>query len=361
MGKYKKQADGRYKTTINTGKFNEKGAPIKFYLNARTIKELEEKVAEAKYRLQQGQNLIDSSMLFKDYANKWFEIYKANRAINTRAMYRNILDNHIDLLASKKLKDITKLDIQNQINARADRPRTCEQIKLTVKQILEAAVEDGLLAKNPCKSLELPRKVEKHKRSLTSVELKKIKDAELDAEERAFIDVLIGTGVRPAEMYALTKGDIDFSRREITINKSLAFAGQIPSVVYPKTNSGIRTIQAPDFVFKALKEHMQGMTGLIVFADDSGQYRTLSAYKNIFDRIMKKVSGCKGKYRDSLHHITPYMLRHTFCTSCYYQGVSLKECQRLMGHASYKMVLEVYSHLDAEKENTRDKLNRMYS
>lgn len=41
----------------------------------------------------------------------------------------------------------------------------------------------------------------------------------------------------------------------------------------------------------------------------------------------------------------------------YYAGVNIKEAQRIMGHSSAKTVYDIYAHLDAERENTEEKIN----
>lgn len=58
---------------------------------------------------------------------------------------------------------------------------------------------------------------------------------------------------------------------------------------------------------------------------------------------------------------TYYTLRHSFCTMMYYAGINIKEAQRIMGHSSAKMVYDIYSHLDEERENTDEKINNYIS
>ena len=55
--------------------------------------------------------------------------------------------------------------------------------------------------------------------------------------------------------------------------------------------------------------------------------------------------------------LTPHIFRHNYCTMLYYAGVDVKEAQRLMGHSSIKITLEIYTHLAAGGESTRQKLN----
>lgn len=41
----------------------------------------------------------------------------------------------------------------------------------------------------------------------------------------------------------------------------------------------------------------------------------------------------------------------------YYSGISQKKAVELMGHSDIKMIMEVYAHLDEEKESVQEKLN----
>jgi len=228
---------------------------------------------------------------------------------------------------------------------------------------LDSAIDDGLVIKNPCKNIELPRRVKKQQRALTEDEKVALKTVKFTPMEKAFIYILYGCGLRPGELYAITRSDIDFKNLEININKSISFDGKKPVVVYPKTNSGIRTLQAPKFVFDAITEYINTTTNIILFSDENGQHRTKSGYNNIFVQALKKINNEINNDKPikdaSISDLTMYTFRHNYCTELYYSGISLKEAQRLMGHASYEMIMKVYSHLDEKKENTRAKLERL--
>lgn len=366
--KYKPRADGRFHTQVSTGKHDEDGKPIRIPLYAKSSKELEKLVNDTKYELEHGSFAHDKGLTFEDYAAKWFEVCKASRGIQTRAMYKNIIDNHIDYLKNKKLKNITKSDIQLQINKNNDKPRICEIQLITIKQILETAVDDGLIVKNPCKGIELPRRVVKEKRPLTEIEKNALKESKLSDLEKAFIYILYGCGLRPGELYALTRKDVDIKNKELSINKSITFEGKNPVVVFPKTNSGIRIIPIPDITLKVLETYLNNCSSLILFSDDNGNYRTKSAYANLYNQIVNKMKETLKQPEDKkdiqlvkpeINNLTPYVFRHNYCTELYYSDVSLKEAQRLMGHADYGMIMKVYSHLDEKKENTKEKLNKI--
>jgi hypothetical protein len=91
-------------------------------------------------------------------------------------MYDFIINSHIiPSIGFKRIVDLKKSDIQLMINERVDRRRTCEQIILTLKQILDLAIEDEIIIKNVCKRIELPPKKKSEKRALTKAEIKAIK------------------------------------------------------------------------------------------------------------------------------------------------------------------------------------------
>ena len=55
------------------------------------------------------------------------------------------------------------------------------------------------------------------------------------------------------------------------------------------------------------------------------------------------------KYRklhpdDPFPTITPYVLRHTFCTNMANAGMAIKDLQYLMGHSDADVTLNVYTH-----------------
>lgn len=47
---------------------------------------------------------------------------------------------------------------------------------------------------------------------------------------------------------------------------------------------------------------------------------------------------------------TPHQLRHTYATMLYSAGVDILTAQRLLGHASPQVTLEIYTHLEKQKK-----------
>lgn len=354
MGRYTKQKNGLYRTNVLTGEYKDDGTPIKVYLSAKTVRELEEKVAAAREDIRDRMNVMEEDMPFGKYAQRWLTTYKVNRGNRTVEMYSDVVTRLLSPISHIPLNKLSRSDIQAVINGNSAHPRTCEQLLLTVNQICKSAVSDGLIRKSPVIDIELPRHVKEEKRALTKEEKAAVRAAELTQRERAYISVLLGTGMRPAEAMALTWADVDFKAQVIKINKSLSFDTKgKPLVVYPKTNSGIRTVEAPQFVFSALSEFRHTTDTLIIFNGKNGQNIARATAKRTWSRIKKKIEAELGHKTD----LTEYCFRHNYCTELYYSGISLLEAKRLMGHSSTDMVMKIYTHLDSEKEDTASKLN----
>lgn len=352
MPKYKQRKDKRYYARVRTGQYNAEGSPVVLNLYGKTEKELEQKVNAARYERDHGLQCISPNMTFREYADEWLVTHKASKAIKTQEMYAGVIKNHTGLIGHKRIKDLKQTDIQRQINECMDHPRTAQQLRITIKQILDAAVLDNIVLRNVCIGIELPRLVKRERRAFTEPEKRAIRNAEYGIEERAFIMTLYCTGMRPAEVYALTWSDIDFKLCEIKVSKSLTFKGEAPVVNYPKTNAGIRTIQTPTMAIKALQELRRTNKHVTVFGDENGRYKTRSRYFTLFDHCKVKIEKELGYRTD----ITAYYFRHNYATMLYYSKVSMKEAIRLMGHSDHTMIMKIYSHLDQERENTREKL-----
>lgn len=58
-------------------------------------------------------------------------------------------------------------------------------------------------------------------------------------------------------------------------------------------------------------------------------------------------------------NLTPHIFRHNYATMLYYSGVNLKEAQRLLGHSSIKITLEIYTHLAEISQSTSMKINTL--
>lgn len=111
-----------------------------------------------------------------------------------------------------------------------------------------------MIIKNPCKNVELPVLEQKEIKALTLEEENRFIEMSKDDALHVLFVVAIDTGLRLGELLALTWGDIDLDKAEITVNKNLIhvkdYEGKTKNknvlVVQdnPKTKSSIRKVRA---------------------------------------------------------------------------------------------------------------------
>lgn len=368
--KYTKRPDGRYETMISTGKYNpDTGRLISVRVYGRTLSELEDNKALVKADLNRGTYANDKGYTVGTWADKWLKTYKANKS-----GYDNIVRNHLGDLKDIRLKDLTKSDIQEQVNTLDGHYDLQRRLKLTMNQMIEVAIEDGLLYKNVCRKVELPNKPKTNKRALYPAELNAIRKADFDFQEKAFVSCLYYLGIRRGEALALRKDDFDFKENMVHISRAVSFHDNQSSLKDPKTLAGDRYIDLVEPFLTDIKSYIANLNGLFLFPSrTSDALMSETSYKRFWKGIWRKINAAAGGKQkfdtkknkweiilNAIPDLTPHIFRHNYATNLYYAGVDLKEAQRLLGHADAKTTIEIYTHLDKKKSNSSEKIERLY-
>lgn len=365
MAKYKKRKDGRYCANIQIG-YNDSTGKRKFKtIYAYSIAELERKKAEVRVKLDKGILADDKGITIEQWSKTWLETYKKNKAYKTYQMYDNIVRNHIiKELGPIKLKELKQVDIQRVINRRhlEGRTRLLEQIKLTINQILESAIDNNMIYKNVCRNIEMPSKIKKEKRVLTPFEKELLQKTNFSLKQKAFLGILQYCGLRRGEILALSKNDI--KDNEIHINKAVVFEknnGIIKNM--PKSESGIRKIPIPLPLHSLLASYISSINTFYLFSKKDGGIMTLTSFRYLWKSIIDKLNKTAGGTNNikAITGITPHVFRHTYATSLYYAGIQIKDAQYLLGHKSINVTLDIYTHLDKENNDNINKLNTYFA
>ena len=91
---------------------------------------------------------------FRAYAQKWFEVFsKPNVAAVTAITYERQLKNHIyPVLGKIDVEDILPADVQRVFNEMDGAKETKIKVKNVLNMVLEQALEDDLIRRNPLHS-----------------------------------------------------------------------------------------------------------------------------------------------------------------------------------------------------------------
>jgi integrase len=165
--------------------------------------------------------------------------------------------------------------------------------------------------------------------------------------------MMLVTGMRPGESYALRWDDIDFEHGVISVQRSLIWRGA-PSegwmLVEPKTERGRRQILIPRSLAEALEalrrrqDEAKRKAGRLyedqgfVFANRWGR----PIYRRQFIEQVFKIALVRAGLPKS---IRLYDLRHTSATLLLKAGEHIKVVSERLGHASVSITLEVYVHV----------------
>lgn len=334
--------------TLGTGP---DGKRIRKYISADTKAEFDQKKYQAKKEYELVRN--PSVITFKTYADKWKEIYKANTALKTKEMYNRSITK-CEKIHQLPLRSVSASDLQGIINANAEYPRTCEQIKLTLKQIYKAAIKDGIVPPfNLAEDLKLPAHEKKEMRFIRDEEMKKIDEiTDWKHKDGLYLRILRHTGMRPSEVLALQWTDIDHQKLQITVQRAFEYESNIAKVKDTKTHKR-RSVPLPKALSDELKAEKK--EGIFIFTRNGGPY-TESAFDCMGRRILRRINLALGgnKNMKVLNGISLYSFRHTYATWIYYNAVvpgiiSTKKAAAIMGH-SEKIFIDRYTHINESHE-----------
>lgn len=322
--KYTKRADGRYVTSITiNGK--------RKFIYGHTDTELDKKITELKYQKNNGIEINENNPTFKQWSEQWLDLYKKDVSANTLDMYKNTLKLYVyPKIENKPLKSIQEKDIMKILNSMNDKTRAKEIVLLTIKQILNKAIDNNYIQKNVVKNIKLNKHIAKEKKPLSDEQIKIISQL-AETDNRAFlIYFMIYTGVRKEEVVLLKYKDIKDNM--ININKAYDFKHK---QVKSTKNKSSRQIPLLNNILPKLTE-ING-TGLI-FPDNKGNIRSDTSLKRLKESIEKQV-GFKFSY---------HQLRHTYACILYKAGIQPKQAQQWTGHKNIRVLLDIYTHLDNE-------------
>lgn len=224
---------------------------------------------------------------------------------------------------------------------------TVRQCHRVLSLVLAHAVRDKRISSNPAEGVKLPRAVKSDKQFLTADQVAQLADAagkghksvapEELAQRRLIVLTLAYTGLRFGELAALRAGRVDLMRRRLDVAQSVTEVNGLAVFGTPKTHQQ-RSVPVPRFLVDDLTSLLAGKApeDLVFTAPEGGVLRLMGFRRRVFDRAAN-AAGLPG--------LTPHELRHTAASLAIRSGANVKDVQRMLGHASAAMTLDVYAGL----------------
>jgi integrase len=304
---------------------------------------------------------------FKAYATQWLEAQTFDRSSYEATELR--LRLHVfPVLGSMQLRQIKPSTIQALLRGFTMADTYRRVIFANVSAVLAAAVDDELIAKNPCRagSVKAPTISQRRVVPWTAQQVAALRDA-LPERYRLAATLASGLGLRQGEVFGLSPDDVDFLRGTVEVRRQVkVFANNRLVFALPKGRK-TRTVPLPGSVRDALAEHLANHRAVGVtlpWAEpDSEQRATVSLLlttrersalnRNYFNvSVWKKalaVAGVEATRTNGMH-----ALRHWYASVLLDAGESIKALSEYLGHADPGFTLRTYTHLmPASAERTR--------
>ncbi|WP_315167662.1 site-specific integrase [Metaclostridioides mangenotii] len=376
IGKYK---DG-WRANIMVG-YSKDGKLIRKDFYGKTQKEVKDKLDEYKRKMALGSTPEDDKITLEQWYYTWLFEYRS-KDLKPKSMerYEGIYRNYIkhSEIGKIKLSQLRATHLQKYYNKLLDidgKPEsTVINLNTRIKPCLSEAERHGLIQKNYCKLVKLPKNNKKKEINvLTQNEQRKFLDAIKGHKLEMLYLMALSTGLRIGELLGLKWTDINLINKSLTVKRTIQRVSEVTRdgrksskliEQEPKTKNSYRTIHIPENILIKLKDYNKEQNLQKIKIRDVFQNNDYVFCNEIGLPIDDKKPGRNLKSILNKINIEPikfHALRHTYATRLFEAGVSPKTVQVLMGHSDISITMDIYTHvMEDVKIDAVEQLNDIF-
>ncbi|MFE1475867.1 tyrosine-type recombinase/integrase [Streptomyces cyaneofuscatus] len=284
---------------------------------------------------------------FKEYALQWVD--ERGLSATTDELYRRLLRLHV-------LPTFEDLDL-DEITAPRVRTWRTERLSSTgaattvaksyrlLKAIMETAVDDELIRRNPCRIKGAGKESSAERQIATVAQVDALANA-LGPRWRLMVFLGAYGPMRPEEQAELRRRDVDLGQMTIRVRMAAPeLTTGRRALGDTKSEAGKRVVVLPAFLRTDLRRHLDwyaenGPDGLLFVGEKGKPFR-----RSTFGRKWRKARVAVGM-PDGFRF---YDLRHTGHTLATRSGATLKDTMVRAGQSSEKAAM-IYQHSDLERQ-----------
>lgn len=349
----------RWRVTDKNGKSHQYERSKVFVLKS----DAEDWLLEQKQEKAQGKNKKATTYVY--LFDHYYNTFKVNHVRdNTKAGWQLSRKAFVDYFGGYKLVDkITREEWQQFIDnfANSHRHHTCVSINQRLVEVLNYAVEEGYINRNPASKVKIGGKDAINVEYLNVEQIKKVLKyiATTRFRRRHNLDKPIGTpysiacaiytGARSSEIAGLTWDRVDFDKKTITIDRQWNTRSGKGNHGFTKlkTKASERTIPVPDQFLNQIKS-IRDDGDEFVFNSEQNHPLQASTMGYTLHHILDECD-------IDVHGFHFHSLRHSHVALLLNSGVDIYTISQRLGHSRFDITLNTYAYLIDEQKKRNDK------
>lgn len=355
----KKGADGKPKTywyvVVDIGVDDAGKRRQKWHGSYKTRRDAERASASILRDLDDRTYVEPRNLTLAEYVRSdWLPLMKQQVKASTWSSYERNLELHVlPTLGSRQLQGLTPghlngLYRQLLENGRRNGPagsglsaKTVRYIHTTLSKVLNDAVDQELLQRNPAARAKPPRppRGTASMQFWTPDELRRFLDHARTHRWFPLWRLAAMTGMRRGELMGLRWKDIDFAHARLAIRQTLISISYRTEISTPKTHRS-RVIDLDAETLGVLRclyaDRGHPAADALVFDDGDGAPIHPESVRVVFERLHPHAGVPRIRFHD---------LRHTHATIALRAGVPVKVISERLGHSTPAFTLQQYAHV----------------
>jgi len=359
--------NNKYYLVLNTTDLNGKRKPkwISTGLNAKGNKKRAEQMLRETLRGYEKQHgNAKSQMRFSDWVREWLKSVEKRVDIVTFEGYTSCAQTHvIPHFQEVSLAEIDVVKLQRFIDHKAENgrkdgkgglsPASVRLIRNVLNQSFKLAVRDGIIQRNPCDGLVLPKKQRSEVTFYSEEQVEQLLAALRNEPLYPAIYFTAMYGLRRSELLGLQWDCVDFEANEFTVKRTVVQNKTVTAKEKTKNASSRRTLpllpqvaEMLHYVKEQENEHRQLFGG--EYHENSYIFKWPDGRPYIPHYISHKFSELLKQH--GLPRIRFHDLRHSCASMLIANDFTLKDIQDWLGHANIAMTADIYGHLDMKRK-----------
>jgi integrase len=321
---------------------------------------------------------------FKSYTEKWLK-GQTSELSSQIEIERRLRLHAFPRIGSRPLDSFRPQHIRELLSALEASPigsSYARNIYSDVRAVLAAAVDDGLLPRNPCRAKSVRPPTSEPRRVVPwQPEQVRAVRAALPDRYRAMTDVGAGCGLRQGEIVGLAEDALDFEGHTLRVVRQVKLIRGKAVFAPPKCDKE-RDVPLPTSVANAMRAHMDAykpvevtlpwrkpdgpsVTARLLFTNTSDWVVWRSNFNIQEWKPALAAAGIipqpeAGRPYASAREHGMHALRHFYASVLLDAGESIKAVSQYLGHTDPALTLRVYAHLmPSSQERTRKAIDTL--